>query len=89
MMLFACASSLFTPSPGAGLRPSYDGEVRVLKSYPDEGTYKHLGVVLVTARDFSNEANMIELMVQIAARRGANAIILQGKAIKVRTTSGR
>ena len=89
LFLFGCASASFTPSPSAGLRPAYDGEVRVLRAFPAEETYEHLGVVLVTGRDFSSEEDMIELMVQIAAEHGANAIILQGKPIKVRTSTGR
>lgn len=88
LILFGCASSSFIPSPSADVRPVFDGEVKVLRSYPAEGTYEHVGVVLVTGRDLSDEKDLIALMVKIAAERGANALIVQSKPIKVRTTSG-
>ena len=84
----ACASSSFAPTPSAAGRPAHDGEVKVLRSYPAEGTYEHLGIVSVTGRSLDDEESLIELMVDIAAERGANAIIVQGKPVKVLTSGG-
>ena len=83
-LLNACASSSFTPTPSATARPAYDGEVTVLRSYPADGTYEHLGIVSVTGRSLDDEESLIELM----AERGANAIIVQGKPVKVITSGG-
>ena len=88
LLLNACASSSFAPTPSAAARPAHDGEVKVLRSHPVEGTYEHLGIVLVTGRSLDDEESLIELMVEIAAERGANAIIVQGKAVKVITSGG-
>ena len=87
-LLNACASSSFTPTPSATARPAYDGEVTVLRSYPADGTYEHLGIVSVTGRSLDDEESLIELMAEIAAERGANAIIVQGKPVKVITSGG-
>ena len=88
VLLNACASSSFAPTPSASVRAAYDGEVKVLRSYPAEGTYEHLGIVSVTGRSLSDENDLIELMVKIAGERGANAIIVQGKPVKVTTSTG-
>ena len=88
LLLNACASSTFTPTPSASARVAFDGEVKVLTSYPAEGTYEHLGIVSVTGRTLADEQDLIELMAEIAAQRGANAIIVQGKAVKVAASTG-
>ena len=82
-LLSACASSSFTPTPSAQPRPAYDGVVKILTTYPPEGSYEHLGIVSVIGRGASDEASLIELMAEVAAGRGANAIIVQGKPIEV------
>ena len=87
-LLSACASSSFAPTPSANPRPAYDGEVTILTAYPAEGTYQHLGIVSVIGRAKSTEENLLELMVEVAARHGANTIIVQSKPIKVVTTGG-
>ena len=88
LLLSACASSSFSPTRGASPRPPFDGEVTVLHSYPPEGTYVHLGIVLVTGRSLADEQDLIELMVEIAAEHGANTIVVQGKPVKVVASSG-
>ena len=75
VLLNACSSSSFAPTPSAAVRPAYDGEVKILRSYPAEGTYEHLGIVSVTGRSLAEENDLIELMVDVAAERGANCLM--------------
>ena len=83
-----CARPGMCIGSSAAARPAHDGEVKVLRSHPAEGTYEHLGIVSVTGRSLDDEESLIELMVEIAAERGANAIIVQGKPVKVITSGG-
>ena len=88
LVLSACASSEFNRTPSAAARAPYDGPVEVLWNYPGAGTYEHLGIVSVTGRTLSDEPELIEIMSEMAAEYGANAIVVQGKPVEVRTMRG-
>lgn len=86
-VLSGCATSDFSPSPGAGAYGAYRGEVRVLSRYPAAGTYEQLGIVIARGVRLTDKADLLEELKSEAARRGANAIILQGD-VKIRRSTG-
>jgi hypothetical protein len=86
-LLGACASTKFNPFPGAPEYSAYPGEVTVLKTFPQSGSYDSLGIVVVYGVDLTDEEDLIEALQKEAAGRGANAIVLQGD-VNVRTRGG-
>ena len=85
LLLAACTTPEFTPTASATARPPYEGTVAVLRKLP-AGDYEVLGTVIVTGRAYATERNMLEILVEEAAKHGANTVVVQGKAIKVQTT---
>ncbi len=83
-LLGACASTEFRPAPGAPVYPPYPDEVRVLPGFPPEGSYDSVGIVFAYGVDLSEKEDLIEALQSEAAKRGANAIVLQGD-IKIRS----
>lgn len=84
ILLGACASTEFNPAPGAPSYPAYDDEVKVLQSFPQEGSYHSLGIVIAYGVDLTDKDDLIEALQSEAAKRGANAIVLQGE-VKLRS----
>lgn len=82
-LLSACTSTEFNPTPGAPQYPPHRGEVTVLNKLPQSGNYDSLGVVVAYGPDLSDKNDLIEALQKEAAKRGANAIALQGE-IKTR-----
>ena len=88
LTLFAgCTSTEYVPSPGVGAYRAYQGEVRVLDGFPAAGTYERLGIVIARGVRLSDRSDLIKDLKSEAARRGANAIILQGD-VKTRRSAG-
>lgn len=78
-LLCACATTEFNPTPGAPQYPPHLGEVTVLNELPQSGSYDSLGIVVVHGVDVTDEEDLIEALQKEAAKRGANAIALQGE----------
>ena len=85
VLLAACTTQEFTPTPSAVGRPAYDGQVAVLQKLPG-GDYEVLGTVIVTGRAYATEQSLLETLVEEAAKYGANTVVMQGKPIEVQTT---
>ena len=88
LMLGACSTVEFTPTPSTPARAPHEGIVKVLRTYPPEGTYEHLGIVHAIGRALADEQDLLELASEVAAEHGANAIVVQGKPVIVRSNSG-
>ena len=74
-----CASpAKFQPASGAGHFPAYEGEVKVLENLPPSGSYKRIGVVVVDGVLLTKEPDMVSILKREAAKRGANAVVMQG-----------
>ena len=82
-----CTNAEFTPSPGAGTYAAYKGKVQVLTGFPAEGTYKRLGILIARGVRLSDKEDLVKDLKSEAAKRGANAIILQGD-VKSRRNAG-
>jgi len=87
VLLSACASTEFNPAPGAPEYPPHLGEVTVLKSLPPAESYDSVGIVIVHGVDLTDKEELIEALQKEAAKRGANAIALQGE-VKMRSQGG-
>lgn len=87
MVIGGCTTAEFTPSPGAGAYRAYQGDVQVLDEFPATGTFERLGIVIARGVRLSEKADLLEDLKSEAARRGANAIVLQGD-VKTRRSSG-
>lgn len=87
LLLGGCASARFTESGGERLAP-WRGEVRVLDRLPPEGSYRLLGVVTVSGVALTSDERMFENLKDLAARRGANAVVLQSPIRDRRTGDG-
>ncbi len=83
-LLSACASTEFKPTPGAPSFPAHRDGVKVLQAFPQEGSYDSLGIVIAYGVDLSDKEDLIEALQSEAAKRGANAIVLQGE-VKLRS----
>lgn len=88
VVVAACTSVEFTPSPGAGAYRPYQGEVRVLDELPAPGTFERLGIVIARGVRLSDKVDLLEDLKSEAARRGANAIVLQGDVKSRRNVGG-
>ena len=74
-----CASpAKFQPASGAGSFPAYEGEVKVLENLPPSGGYKRVGVVVVEGVLLTKESDMVSILKDEAAKRGADAVVMQG-----------
>ena len=87
-LLGACATAEFRPAPGAPVYPAYRDEVKVLQGFPPEGSYDSVGIVIAYGVDLTEKEDLIEALQSEAAKRGANAIVLQGD-IKLRSSGDR
>ena len=76
--LAACTAGEFRPGPSATSYPSYRGEMQVLECLPQSDGYENLGVVIVTAGEFTQDDSLRARAVELAARQGANAVVWQG-----------
>ncbi len=83
-LLSACASTEFNPAPGAPSYPAYSGEVKVLPGFPQAESYDSVGIVFAYGVNLTDKKDLIESLQSEAARRGANAIVLQGD-VKLRS----
>ena len=73
-----CASpAKFQPASGAEKFPAYEGTVKVLENLPPSGQYKRVGVVVVDGVLLTKDADMISILKEEAAARGANAVVMQ------------
>jgi len=77
LLLAACASASYAPSSGGPRLAPYRGEVEVLKRLPPHGSFTRVGVVQVEGNDFTSQWMMMRQLKQVAAARGADAIVLQ------------
>lgn len=80
LALAGCASSQFSSSAGGGARP-WRGKVEVLHYFPPAGTFERIGVVLVRGVGLTSDSEMFQTLKTQAARRGANAVVLQNRKI--------
>ena len=87
-LLGACATTEYNPTPGGPVYPAYHDEVRVLPGFPPEGSYDSVGIVVAYGVDLNDKEDLIEALRSEAAKRGANAIVLQGD-IKLRSSRDR
>ena len=78
-LLAGCASAEFTPSGVGEHPPRHEGEVAVLDRLPPVGSYRMLGVVTVRGVGITSDERMFEEFREMAARRGADAVVPQGK----------
>ncbi len=87
-LLGACATTEFNPAPGAPVYPAHQDEVKVLPGFPPEGSYDSVGIVIAYGVDLTDKDDLIEALQSEAAKRGANAIVLQGD-VKLRSSRDR
>lgn len=74
-----CASpAKFQPASGAGKFPAYEGEVKVLENLPPSGGYTRVGVVVTEGVLLTKESDMVAILKDEAAKRGADAVVMQG-----------
>ena len=83
-ILSACETTGFNPAPGAPAYPAYSGEVNVLPAFPPEESYDSVGIVIAYGVYLSEKEDLIASLKTEAAKRGANAIVLQGD-VKIRS----
>lgn len=79
VVLAGCTGARFQPAAGAKAYPPYRGEVAVLEDFPAPGSFERLGVVVVDGTEQTADARLRARLLEEAARRGANAVVLQGK----------
>ena len=74
-----CASpAKFQPVSGAENFPAYEGDVKVLENLPPSSQYKRVGVVVVDGVQLTKDSDMITILKEEAAARGADAVVMQG-----------
>lgn len=77
LLLASCATVQFTPT--GPTYPPYDGPVKILKALPSDTSYEELGWVSAEG-DFNHPwSELLAMMQQTAAAKGANAIVLEEK----------
>ena len=78
VVIAACASpAKFQPASGAQSFPPYEGEVKVLQNLPPSGQYTRVGIVTVEGVLLTKEEEMMRLLKDKAADKGADAVVLQ------------
>lgn len=87
-ILGGCASSEFHPEGNGPVLPAYQGEVALLGAFPKPGTYRNLGIVMVKVYGISYPGSLERKMRKVAAGRGADAVVLQGKRQTRRDAEG-
>ena len=76
-LFIGCATVRFTPTGES--YPAYTGAVKILKAYPEKGTYDEIGWVSSDG-DFNTPwSELLGLMQKEAAAHGANAIVIEEK----------
>jgi hypothetical protein len=76
-LTIGCATVRFTPTGES--QPAYTGAVKILKVYPEKGTYQEIGWVSADG-DFNTPwSELLGLMQKEAAVHGANAIVIEEK----------
>lgn len=83
-LLCACETTRFNPAPGAPAYPAFSGEVKVLPGFPPPESYDSVGIIIAYGVNVTEKQDLIESLQTEAARRGANAIVLQGD-VKLRS----
>ena len=86
--LVACSQARFTPATIPVELEPYTGEVRVLERLPPPNEYVAVGVVIAEGVFLTKQSDMLEDLKRAAARRGANAVVLQGKVKITKTGTG-
>ena len=77
LLMIGCATVRFTPTGES--RPAYAGAVKILKAYPEKGTYDEIGWVSADG-DFNTPwSQLLGLLQKEAAAHGANAIVIEEK----------
>jgi hypothetical protein len=77
ILLASCAAVQFTPT--GPTYPPYDGPVKILKALPTDTSYTEIGWVSAEG-DFNHPwSELLAMMQQTAAAKGANAIVLEEK----------
>ena len=77
-IISGCASpAKFQPALGAENLPPFEGEVKVLENLPASNQYKRVGVVTVEGVLLTKEAEMVAEIKKLAAKKGANAVVMQ------------
>lgn len=88
LVLCGCADTAFNPTPGSAVYAPYPGEVAVLSAFPQEGTYEQLGIVIAEGVYLTEKEDLVEDVKAAAAKRGANAVVLQGEVRVYKTPRG-
>jgi hypothetical protein len=77
LLLVSCASVQFTPT--GPTYPPHDGPVKILKALPTDVPYEEIGWVSAEG-DFNHPwSELLAMLQQTAAVKGANAIVLEEK----------
>ena len=77
LLTIGCATVRFTPTGES--QPPSSGAVKILKNYPEKGTYQEIGWVSADG-DFNTPwSELLGLMQKEAAAHGANAIVIEEK----------
>lgn len=88
LVLAACAGVEFNPAPNAKDYGRYRGEVSVLEAFPPEDRFERIGIVIVRGAGLADKETLLNRARAEAAKRGANAVVLQGEVKVRRTASG-
>lgn len=89
MTIGGCTSpARFTPATGSENLPPYEGEVRVLENLPSSDQFTRVGVVIVEGVQLTRESDMVAAIKREAARRGADAVVMQGPIKSMKDASG-
>jgi hypothetical protein len=84
-----CASpAKFQPATGAENLPPYEGEVKILENLPAPNQYKRVGVVTVEGVLLTKEEEMVAAIKELAAEKGANAVVMQSPVKVSRNQDG-
>jgi hypothetical protein len=86
--LTACSTAEFTPADPTKRFPPYEGEISVLKRLPPPSQFQQVGVVLVSGVNLTSQSKMVNALKKEAAKRGANAIVLQSNTNSLIDGSG-
>ena len=79
LILSACTDTKFTQNPTSESYPPYAGKVRVLTTLPSPGSFDRVGVVVVRGPESVSDERLLRDLLDEAAAKGANAVVLQGK----------
>jgi hypothetical protein len=82
-----CSNVQFNPAPGAPSYGAYKGEVKLLDRLPPPGRYTRIGIVIARGPRATEPEDLIEDIKTEAAKRGADAIVLQGD-VKISSVPG-